>query len=77
MGVRYGFNNENMDAVRGLTIVPAMSAELGDVIGSIEVGKIADLVQITGDPADPRCHVKRVWQSGESVYDAHEGKRLW
>ncbi|MEM9379466.1 MAG: amidohydrolase family protein [Planctomycetota bacterium] len=77
MGVRYGFDNENMDAVRGLTIVPAMACGLGDAIGSIEVGKIADMLLITGDPADPRSHVKHVWQSGETVYDTSEERRLW
>jgi len=77
MGVRYGFNNENMDAVRGLTIVPAMACGLGDAVGSIEVGKIADLIVITGDPADPRSYVKHVWQSGETVYDTKEEPRLW
>ena len=77
MGVRYGFDNKNMDAVRGLTIVPAMACGLGDAIGSIEVGKIADLLIITGDPANPRSHVKHVWQSGESVYDTKEEPRLW
>ena len=77
MGVRYGFDNSEMDAVRGLTIVPAMSCGLGDAIGSVEVGKIADLLVITGDPADPRSHVKRVWQSGETVYDGVNERRLW
>lgn len=78
MGVRYGFDNSNADAVRGLTIVPAMSCGLGDAIGSIEAGKIADIITITGDPADPRSFVKHVWQSGETVYDADEnGGRLW
>jgi len=77
MGVRYGFDNKNMDAVRGLTIVPAMACGLGDAIGSIEVGKIADLIVITGDPADPRSYVKHVWQSGETVYDTKEEPRLW
>ena len=28
MGVRYGFDNSKMDAVRGLTIVPAMACGL-------------------------------------------------
>ncbi len=77
MGVRYGFDNKNMDAVRGLTIVPAMACGLGDAVGSIEVGKIADLIVITGDPADPRSYVKHVWQSGETVYDTKEEPRLW
>ncbi len=77
MGVRYGFDNSKMDAVRGLTIVPAMACGLDESLGSIEVGKIADLLWITGDPADPRSFVKAAWQSGESVYDTSEEKRLW
>lgn len=77
MGVRYGFDNSKMDAVRGLTIVPAMACGLDESIGSIEVGKIADMLWITGDPADPRSFVKEVWQSGESVYDVSEERRLW
>lgn len=77
MGVRYGFDNTEMDAVRGLTIVPAMSCGLGDVIGSVEAGKIADLIVVTGDPADPRTHVKHAWQSGETVYETEGSRRLW
>ena len=77
MGVRYGFDNRGMDAVRGLTIVPAMSCGLGDAIGSLEAGKIADVVVITGDPADPRSHVSHVWQSGETVYEIESSRRLW
>ena len=77
MGVRYGFDNSEMDAVRGLTIVPAMASGLSDALGSIEVGKVADILVITGDPADPRNFVKHVWQSGESVYDTTKESRLW
>lgn len=77
MGVRYGFDNTKMDAVRGLTIVPAMACGLDKAIGSIEVGKVADLLWITGDPADPRSFVKQVWQSGESVYNTSDERRLW
>lgn len=77
MGIRYGFDNSQMDAVRGLTIVPAMSCGLGDAIGSIEAGKIADICVITGDPADPRNYVKHVWQSGETVYETEGERRLW
>lgn len=77
MGVRYGFDNSKMAAVRGLTIVPAMACGLDEAVGSIEVGKVADLLWITGDPADPRSFVKQVWQSGESVYDISAEPRLW
>jgi imidazolonepropionase-like amidohydrolase len=76
MGVRYGFRNESMQAVKGLTIVPAMAMGLGDELGSIEVGKVADLVRLTGDPIDPRSWIKQVWQRGVRTYDATD-RRLW
>ena len=77
MGVRYGFDNSQMDAVRGLTIVPAMAAGIDDRVGSIEEGKDADLLVLTGDPADPRTSIERVYQRGVKVYDTETDKRRW
>ncbi|HKX46235.1 MAG TPA: amidohydrolase family protein, partial [Planctomycetota bacterium] len=76
IAVRYGFDDSQLDTVRGLTIVPALTAGLGDRVGSIEVGKDADLVVISGHPADPRSAVERVLVDGHVRYDARE-KRLW
>ena len=76
MGVRYGFDNSQMDAVRGLTIVPAQVAGIDDRVGSLEVGKDADIVVTTGDPADPRHSVLVVWIEGERVYET-QGVRRW
>ena len=75
MGVRYGFQADRMQAVRGLTIVPARTAGIDHRVGSIEVGKDADLLVISGDPADPRNGVERVFIEGLEVYDAAEGRR--
>ena len=77
MGVRYGFDNSQMDALRGLTIVPAIVGGLDDRLGSIEPGKVADLVVITGDPSDPRSAVDFVWIEGELVYEREEGSQVW
>jgi imidazolonepropionase-like amidohydrolase len=77
MGVRYGFKNETMQAIKGLTIVPAMTIGLDSQIGSIEVGKVADLVRVTGDPIDPRAWIKQVWQRGSVTYDVQGERRLW
>lgn len=77
MGVRYGFDNSDMAAVRGLTIVPAIVCGIGETHGSLEVGKAADLVVLTGDPSDPRTTVQYVWIDGELVYEIPEGVRLW
>ncbi len=76
MGVRYGFDNRAMDAVRGLTIVPALAAGIADRVGSLEPGKDADLLVVTGDPSDPRTSVERVYLEGRNVYDAQGGRRF-
>ncbi|TDJ72255.1 MAG: hypothetical protein E2O39_07080 [Planctomycetota bacterium] len=75
MGVRYGFDNSEMDAVRGITIVPAKASGLDDRLGSIEVGKDADLIVVTGDPCDPRTSVELVFLKGRKVYDTSEDTR--
>jgi hypothetical protein len=77
MGVRYGFDDSNMDHLRGLTIVPAMAGGIGDSVGSIEVGKDADLLVVTGDIADPRASVELVLQQGNVVYDPETEGRRW
>ena len=77
MGVRYGFDESNMDALRGLTIVPAIVAGIEERVGSIEPGKQADLIVVTGNPVDPRTAVEMVFVQGEKVYDTREERRRW
>jgi hypothetical protein len=75
MGVRYGFDDHDMDSVRGVTIVPAKVAGIADRVGSLEPGKDADIVVVSGDPLDPRSRVERVLIEGQLVYDRDEGAR--
>ncbi len=75
MGVRYGFDDQHMESVRGVTIVPAKTMGIDHRVGSLEAGKDADLVVITGDPIDPRSAVELVFIEGELVYDATQGRR--
>jgi len=77
MGVRYGMDDRNMDGVRGLTIIPAVTAGISDRIGSIEAGKDADLLVVTGDPCDPRTAVECVIIEGRIVYDTKSERRRW
>jgi len=77
MGVRYGMSNDLMEGVRGLTIVPAIAAGIEDKVGSIEVGKHADLLVLTGDPADPRTSVEKVYIEGVLLYDTEQETRRW
>ena len=74
MGVRYGFDDSSMQALLGLTIVPAQVAGIADRVGSLEPCKHADLVVIAGHPADPRSMVECVYVQGELVYNAEEGR---
>ncbi len=77
IAVRLGFDDSQMAAVRGLTIVPAIAAGIDDRVGSLEVGKDADVVVTSGHPADPRSGVQRVWLDGVSVYDSAVERRRW
>ena len=77
MAVRYGLDNTNLESIRGLTIVPALTAHIADRVGSLEVGKDADIVALTGDVGDPRTSVERVWINGKKVYDTALEERRW
>ena len=77
MGVRYGLNNDRGQGLRGVTIVPARVSGLGGRVGSLEVGKDADILVVTGDPIDPRTSVDATWIDGELFYDAQDGGRIW
>lgn len=77
MGVRYGMDNSRLDAVRGMTIVPATVAGIADRVGSLEPEKDADLLVVTGDPSDPRNFVARVYVEGRLVLDQEREGRQW
>jgi len=75
--VRYGFDGSNLEAVRGLTIVPALTAGISDQVGCLQPGRDADILVITGDPADPREWIETVYIEGQRVYDAGTERRRW
>lgn len=77
MAVRYGLDSSELEHLRGLTIVPAIACGLDERIGSLEVGKDADVLVVTGDPADPRSSVERVYTDGIVVYDPEVEGRRW
>lgn len=73
MGVRYGWTEEM--ALRGVTIEPAKALMIADRVGSLEVGKDADIVISTGSIIDPRNYVTQVFIDGQSVYDIKTDRR--
>ena len=77
IAVRYGMTDDGMETVRGLTIIPALVAGIEDRVGSLEPGKDADVLVISGHPADPRSFVERVWLDGVDVYNSETEHRRW
>ncbi len=77
MGVRYGFRDDRLQAVRGLTVVPAMTAGVADRIGSLTPGADADMIVISGHPADPRSHVELSFIDGERSYEPDVEGRIY
>ncbi len=59
----YGLSYE--DALKALTINPAKIFGVEDRIGSIEQGKMANLIITDGDPLDTQCNVLYAFVEGE------------
>jgi imidazolonepropionase-like amidohydrolase len=66
MPVAYGGLSKE-DAMRAITIWPAEIWGIGSRVGSIEAGKVANLVVATGDPLETWTDVKRVFVNGRPV----------
>ncbi|QCR53507.1 amidohydrolase [Brachybacterium sp. SGAir0954] len=65
LAVKHGM--DPADALAAITLHPARVLGIDDRVGSLEVGKEADLVLWEGDPLDVRNRTLRVWQSGREV----------
>ena len=55
------------EALKALTINSAEILGAGDQIGSIEKGKIADLILTDGDPLEARTNIKQMFIAGREV----------
>lgn len=55
------------DGLAGLTRVPAQALGVGDRLGTIEPGKLADLVLWEGDPLDVAHYAEQVWLGGRAM----------
>ena len=67
IAVRYGMSREK--ALEGLTLAPARMLGLEDRIGSLEAGKDADFVVLSGDPLSVYSKVEQTWVEGTMIYD--------
>jgi imidazolonepropionase-like amidohydrolase len=64
-------------AIRWITINPAWALGLQDQIGSIEVGKNADVVLWSGDPFSVYTRPEKVWVDGAMLYDRLDPAQRW
>ncbi len=72
--VSYGISRS--DALRAITLSPAEILGVADRVGSLEVGKDANILLLTGDPLDSKTWVDRVVIEGKQVYDRKTDTRL-
>src|SRR5215203_775142 len=64
-------------AIKWLTINPAWQLGLDDKIGSIEVGKNADLVLWSGNPFSVYSRPEKVWIDGSMRFDRMDPRQQW
>ena len=73
MSARYGADSYTM--LQAMTANPAKVFRIDHRVGSLEVGKDADVVVWTGDPLDPRAAATLVLIEGDIEYDrARDGQ---
>lgn len=56
------------EALKSITIYPAQICGVSDRVGSLEVGKDADIVILSGNPLETLCEVKYTMIDGQIVY---------
>ncbi len=65
LAVAYGLDAD--EALRAVTINPARIWGVADRLGSVEAGKVANLIVTTGDPLDVRTQIRHVFVRGVSM----------
>ena len=67
LAVRAGMNRDK--AISGLTLAGAEMLGLGERLGSLTVGKDADMAILSGDPLSVYSRVLETWVEGQKAFD--------
>jgi imidazolonepropionase-like amidohydrolase len=65
LSIAYGLDPE--EALKAMTIYPAQMFGVDREYGSIETGKVANVIVATGDPIDIRTHIREVFVKGRRM----------
>jgi imidazolonepropionase-like amidohydrolase len=67
LAVRNGMSREK--ALYGMTMAGAIMLDMQDKVGSLEAGKDADFIVLSGDPLSVYTHVLQTFVEGKKVFD--------
>ncbi len=74
-GLRMGIEIADAEVIRWLTLNPAKAMGIDVMTGSLESGKMADIVLWNGDPLSVYSRPEKVWVDGALLYDALDPQR--
>ena len=74
LAVRAGMSREN--ALYGMTMANAIMLDLQTRVGSLETGKDADFIVLSGDPFSVYTKVLETWVEGKRVFNRSDPKDL-
>ncbi len=74
-GARMGINIADAEVIRWLTLNPAKAMGIDGQTGSLEAGKMADMVLWNGDPLSVYSRPEKVWVDGAMLFDSSDSKR--
>ncbi len=74
-GLRMGIDIPDAEVIRWLTLNPAKAMGIDAMTGSLEPGKMADVVLWNGDPLSVYSRPEKVWIDGALLFDAMDRSR--
>ena len=69
-GIREGMSRQK--ALESITIANARQMDLDDRLGSLETGKDADFIILSGDPFSVYTRILQTWIEGEKIWDYND-----
>lgn len=72
LAVRAGMSRDK--ALYAVTMANAIMLDLQDRVGTLETGKDADFIVLSGDPLSVYTHVLQTWVEGKKVFDRSDPK---